>query len=162
MLPCREYRCVFEFLFKTIMVPKSRNLVTHTSRRKQLNSVLNYQQCVITQLVCSDQRKLVNMGSALSVLWVIALMTEPARVKCPLKAVAGRRSVCFASVFVSYKWEKNKEARQLQSSRMPFRAFYLQSPICFCTSSLSIILFFSSPKYQSWLKTQLQTLVVIS
>lgn len=51
MLPCREYRCVFEFLFKTIMVPKSRNLVTHTSRRKQLNSVLNYQQCVINHTV---------------------------------------------------------------------------------------------------------------
>lgn len=135
MLPCREYRCVFEFLFKTIMVPKSRNLVTHTSRRKQLNSVLNYQQCVITQLVCSDQRKLVNMGSALSVLWVIALMTEPARVKCPLKAVAGRQSVtllwqCF---FVSYKWRKTKPASHLQSSWMTFRAFYLQRPICFCS-----------------------------
>lgn len=64
----------------------------------------------------------------------------------PLNAVRS------ASGFVSYKCRETKRARELQSGWVTFRAFHLQSAICFCSSSLSIIIYFFLKDY-SCLKT---------
>lgn len=53
-----------------------------------------------------------------------------------------------ASGFVSYKCRKTKRAKELQSGWVTFQAFHLQSTICFCSSSLSIIIFFFSKGLQ--------------
>lgn len=53
-----------------------------------------------------------------------------------------------ASGFVSYKCRKTKRARQLQSGWVTFQAFHLQSTICFCSSSLSIIIYIFSKGLQ--------------
>lgn len=57
------------------------------------------------------------------------------------------------SGFASYKCRKTKRARELQSGWVTFQAFHLQSTICFCSSSLSIIIYIFFLKDYSCLNT---------